>query len=106
MTESNIKLLIAARRYAEALRLGKLALGSSSNEDAVLNELYELTAKLRNECIDLASKKRDCGPKYQELESILRDSNTLTDQDMYGRFNPRSARMAEPPAMKAWWRVW
>jgi hypothetical protein len=86
MTESDIGLLIVARRYADALQLGKSALGSSLNGDVVLNELYELTAILRSECIGLAYKKMDSGSDYQELESILRDANTLTGQDMYGRF--------------------
>ena len=35
--------------------------------------------------MDLAVRKMDIGPAFATLESVLREANKLTGQDMYGR---------------------
>ncbi|WP_038483812.1 hypothetical protein [Collimonas arenae] len=83
---SKIKELTVSRRYEEAFQLGRMALAENSTNSEVLDALYVLTAKLRSECIYLACKKMDCGLDYQLLETVLRKTNALTGEDMYGRF--------------------
>lgn len=73
--------------YEKAYRLGQEVMSNQPENLAVLSILYELTAKLRSECMDLGIQKADSGAHYMSKENLLQDINKLTGEDMYGRIN-------------------
>jgi Arc/MetJ-type ribon-helix-helix transcriptional regulator len=76
---------IDAGAYEQAYSIGRDALQKSEcSREEIIAVLRELTARLRAECMGLAVKKMDSGAAYDELEALLRESNKLTGQDMYG----------------------
>ncbi|MBP0582012.1 hypothetical protein J8I29_21970 [Labrys sp. LIt4] len=85
MLADQIRGLVERGEYERALDLGIAASLNDRLEPDALQALYGMTAKLRSECIDLASKKADVGPVYQALEAMLLKANELTGEDMYGR---------------------
>jgi hypothetical protein len=82
-----IRMKIHTAAYREAYLLGQKALElNSCDRDEIKSAMCDLTAQLRSSCMDLASRKKDAGPDYQLLEDLLRETNKLTGQDMYGPF--------------------
>jgi hypothetical protein len=71
--------------FAEAARIAFEATDGARPAPAVMNAMYHLTAKLRSRCLDLAAKRRDSGPDFEALESLLYKLNAVTGEDMYGR---------------------
>lgn len=71
--------------HAQAYAVGKAALRDMPDSQAVLSALFELTATLRSECMDMASRRMDASTTYAATEALLREVNELTGQDMYGR---------------------
>ncbi|MER2177126.1 MAG: hypothetical protein ABS955_05430 [Stenotrophomonas maltophilia] len=71
--------------HAQAYAVGKAALRDMPDNPAVLSALFELTATLRSECMDMASRRMDASTSYAATEALLREVNELTGQDMYGR---------------------
>ncbi|MBR2816983.1 MAG: hypothetical protein IKE60_20170 [Reyranella sp.] len=76
---------IESGEYERALDLAKAASLENRLGPEALRALFEMTAKLRSKCMDLASWKQDTGPVYQALEATLIKANELTGEDMYGR---------------------
>ncbi|CAD6550384.1 hypothetical protein ACFQ3P_24230 [Paraburkholderia sabiae] len=71
--------------YQQAYLLGVNALETAkSDRSDIVAALRDLTARLRSECMERAIQKMDFGPEYEALERLLRNSNELTGQDMYG----------------------
>jgi hypothetical protein len=85
-TAEHIRAMVEAGVYDEAYRLGKEAIDAKAPNGDIIAALLGLTAKLRSNCMDLAAKKQDVGPRYRSMEDLLREANKLTGEDMYGRF--------------------
>jgi hypothetical protein len=71
-------------QFQQAYLLGRDALHHKEQASSVLSALYELTEKMRSECMGMAIRKADYGHEYLALEELLREANVLTNQDMYG----------------------
>ncbi|GAA4360274.1 hypothetical protein [Kangiella marina] len=78
--------LVRKKKYEKAYLVGKTVLKSDPNNKEVLESLYSLTAKLRSESMDFASKKANYSA-ISSFEILLQKVNELTGQDMYGNFN-------------------
>ncbi|WMY07443.1 hypothetical protein [Paraburkholderia phenoliruptrix] len=82
-----IRTNISVGNYEEAYSIGRDALQESAyGRDEIVAALCELTARLRSDCMGLAVRKMDSGADYDALELLLRKTNELTGQDMYGFF--------------------
>lgn len=82
-----IRTCISVGNYEEAYSIGRDALRESApHRDEIVAALCELTAQLRSDCMGLAARKMDSGAAYEALELLLRKTNELTGQDMYGCF--------------------
>ena len=80
----DIRGLVKNKNYEKAFSLGKQGLEKDPHNLEIVESLKLLTAALRSQCMDMASKKQDCTSVYFELEDLLRTVNELTRQDMYG----------------------
>lgn len=78
---------ISAGNYEAAYSIGRDALQEQGcSRDEIVAALCELSARLRSDCMGMAVRKMDSGADYDALEVLLRKTNTLTGQDMYGFF--------------------
>lgn len=77
--------LTSVGKYDRAYEVGKLLFDTNNNNQEVLDALYSLSDKLRNEAMSFASKKMNYAATSQ-FETLLKKVNVLTRQDMYGRF--------------------
>ena len=72
-------------RYEQAYQVGKRTLQHDPGDEAVIDALKEVTAVLRQRCMDLASNKAtEFSPELTEKEALLRRINQLTGEGMYG----------------------
>lgn len=83
--EEELSFLINENKFEQAYSVGKKALELEPNNLAVVESLKMVTAALRSQCMDMASRKQDCAAAYFECEDLLRKVNELTKQDIYGR---------------------
>lgn len=72
--------------FAQALQLAKTSTSGRIHDGEVRQAVLSLTAELRSICMSLACRKMDGGAEYDAIESVLRQANELTGQDMYGRY--------------------
>ena len=79
-----IQELIKINSFEQAYKVGFAALSAQPNDKLTLKTMYDLSAKLRSECMDLAIKKMDSGEPYLSTEALLRKVNKLTGEDMHG----------------------
>ncbi len=77
--------LVGNQSYEEAYSIGQAALKSDPGNREILESLYSLTAQLRSEAMDFASKKANYSA-ISSFEKLLPKVNELTGQDMYGNF--------------------
>lgn len=84
-TDDQLATHVRNGEYEKAYRLGAEMMSSESENLTIVSILYELTAKLRSECMDLAARKADSGEPYISKENLLRKISLLTGEDMYGR---------------------
>lgn len=75
---------VDAAEYEEAYFIGRAALEECASDVEVIAALSDLTERLRSKCMGLAAQKKDCGPEYHALESLLIEASKLTGQDIYG----------------------
>ena len=80
-----IENLVHEKNYEKAYLVGKGALDSDPNNQAILESLYSLTAQLRSEAMGFASVKSNYSA-VSSFERLLPKVNELTSQDMYGNF--------------------
>ena len=80
-----IENLVQNKNYEKAYLVGKAALYSAPGNLDILESLYSLTAQLRSEAMDFASKKANYSA-ISSFEKLLPKVNELTGQDMYGNF--------------------
>lgn len=83
--EEELRDLLKENKFEKAYSLGKKAIELEPNNSAVVESLKMVTAALRSQCMDMASRKQDCTAAYFECEDLLRKVNELTKQDIYGR---------------------
>ena len=77
--------LVRQARHEHAYTVGKRALQHDPGDEAVIGALKEVTAVLRQRCMDLASNKAtEFSPELKEKETLLRRINQLTGEGMYG----------------------
>ncbi|WP_287497974.1 hemagglutinin repeat-containing protein [Pandoraea sp. CB10b_02] len=82
-----IRTNISVGAYEKAYSVGRDTLQEPGcDRENIIAALCELTAQLRSVCMELAVQKIDFGTDYDALESLLRKTNELTGQDMYGLF--------------------
>ncbi|WP_158014449.1 hypothetical protein [Ralstonia solanacearum] len=82
-----VRMNIVAGAYEVAYLIGRDALQEPGcDREKIIAVPCELTAKLRSDFMGLAARKEDYGADYVALESLLRKTNELTGQDMYGFF--------------------
>ncbi|WP_226951743.1 hypothetical protein [Ralstonia pseudosolanacearum] len=85
-----IRMNIVTGAYEVAYLIGRDALQEPGcDRGKIVAVLCELAAKIRFDCMGLAVRKSDYGADYVALESLLRKTNELTGQDMYGFFKAR-----------------
>ncbi len=83
---TKIRELIKSNSLEQAYNVGCAALSAHPNDKLTIKAMYELSAKLRSECMGLAARKMDSGAPYFSTEALLRKVNEQTGEDMYGNF--------------------
>lgn len=85
-----VRMNISVGAYEKAYSIGRDALQEPKcDRENIIAALCELTARLRSDCMSLAVRKLDFGEDYDALENLLRKTNELTGQDMYGFFKAK-----------------